>query len=157
MSRPRTPDQVLSSSRPLTVGAQFGVVIIPREAGNVEVATFRSDGNYADGRHPREVRYAKTPQEDVLAPRLHHQRLALRTLTGQVLDFVGGQADIQARCVRTIGDPAERFGEESLAYAARRALHRALWIQAGPCRAAAIQKLAQQIHGVSMERVRDES
>src|ERR1035441_8286910 len=61
-----TPNQVLKLyPDALPVGAQFGVVIVPREAGNVEVATFRSDGIYADGRHPREVRYAQTAQEDV--------------------------------------------------------------------------------------------
>ena len=62
-----TPDQVMALfPEGLTVGAQFGVVAVPRESGNVEVATFRSDGLYADGRHPNEVRYAKTPKEDVL-------------------------------------------------------------------------------------------
>ena len=74
-----TPDQVLRLfPDALTVGAQFGVVIVPHEAGNVEVATFRSDGVYADGRHPHEVRYAQTAAGRCAAAGLHHQRLALR-------------------------------------------------------------------------------
>jgi poly(A) polymerase len=99
-----TPDQVLTLfPDALTVGAQFGVVIVPREGGNVEVATFRSDGLYADGRHPREVRYAETPQEDVRRRDFTINGLLYDPLSDQVLDFVGGQADIRARRVRTIG------------------------------------------------------
>ena len=70
-----TPDQVLHSfPDALTVGAQFGVVIVPHEAGNIEVATFRSDGIYADGRHPTEVRLLPNRTGRCAAARLHHQR-----------------------------------------------------------------------------------
>src|SRR5216684_3823904 len=66
VSTDATPDQVIELfPESLTVGAQFGVVVVPGDEGNVEVATFRSDGAYADGRHPIEVRYAKTAKEDV--------------------------------------------------------------------------------------------
>jgi poly(A) polymerase len=98
----------------LTVGAQFGVVIVPHEAGNVEVATFRSDGVYADGRHPHEVRYAQTPQEDVQRRDFTINGLLYDPLSEQVLDYVGGQADIRAHRLRTIGDPVERLSEDRL-------------------------------------------
>jgi poly(A) polymerase len=152
-----TPDQVLKLfPDALTVGAQFGVVIVPREAGNVEVTTFRSDGVYADGRHPREVRYARTPQEDVLRRDFTINGLLYEPLTGQVLDFVGGQHDIQARYLRTIGDPAERFGEDRLRMLRAVRFTARFGFRLDPAVLAAIRKLAEHIHDVSMERVRDE-
>jgi poly(A) polymerase len=152
-----TPDQVLRLfPDALMVGAQFGVVIIPRAAGNVEVATFRSDGVYTDGRHPREVRYASTPQEDVQRRDFTINGLLYDPLNGQVLDFVGGQADIQARCLRTIGAPAERFGEDRLRMLRAVRFTARFGFRLDPAVLAAIQMLASKIHDVSMERVRDE-
>jgi poly(A) polymerase len=152
-----TPDQVLTLfPDALTVGAQFGVVIVPREAGNVEVATFRSDGLYADGRHPREVRYAETPQEDVCRRDFTINGLLYDPLNDQVLDFVGGQADIRARHVRTIGDPVERFGEDRLRMLRAVRFTARFDFKLEPTVLAAIRRLAAQIHDVSAERVRDE-
>ena len=152
-----TPDQVLRLfPDALMVGAQFGVVIIPRAAGNVEVATFRSDGVYTDGRHPREVRYASTPQEDVQRRDFTINGLLYDPLNGQVLDFVGGQADIQARCLRTIGTPAERFGEDRLRMLRAVRFTARFGFRLDPAVLGAIQMLAPKIHDVSMERVRDE-
>ncbi len=152
-----TPDQVLTLfPDALTVGAQFGVVIVPREAGNVEVATFRSDGLYADGRHPREVRYAETPQEDVCRRDFTINGLLYDPLNDQVLDFVGGQADIRARRVRTIGDPVERFGEDRLRMLRAVRFTARFDFKLEPTVLAAIRRLAAQIHDVSAERVRDE-
>lgn len=152
-----TPDQVLKFfPDALTVGAQFGVVIVPRQAGNVEVATFRCDGIYADGRHPREVRYAKTPQEDVLRRDFTINGLLYEPLSGQVLDFVGGQADIQGRCLRTIGDSAERFGEDYLRMLRAVRFAARFGFRLDPAVLAAIQRLAPHIQHVSMERKRDE-
>ena len=101
-----TPDEVVELfPDSLTVGAQFGVVIVPRETGNIEVATFRSDGRYADGRHPAEVRFAKTPQEDVRRRDFTINGLLYDPLTQEVLDYVGGQADIRARRATCAGGP----------------------------------------------------
>jgi poly(A) polymerase len=152
-----TPDQVRKLyPDALPVGAQFGVVIVPGEVGNVEVATFRSDGIYADGRHPREVRYTRTPQEDVRRRDFTINGLLYDPLSGQVLDFVGGQADIRARRLRTIGDPGERFNEDRLRMLRAVRFSARLGFKLEPAVLAAIRQLAAQIHTVSAERVRDE-
>jgi tRNA nucleotidyltransferase/poly(A) polymerase len=96
------------------VGAQFGVVLVPRDAGKVEVATFRSDVGYSDGRHPDRVVYSRTPQEDVARRDFTINGLLMRHDTGEVLGYVGGQHDLQARIIRAIGDPERRFTEDKL-------------------------------------------
>jgi poly(A) polymerase len=157
VSTDATPDQVVKLfPESLTVGAQFGVVIVPRAEGNVEVATFRSDGRYADGRHPSEVRYAKTPREDVRRRDFTINGLLLDPLENQVLDYVGGQGDIRARRIRAIGNPIERFHEDRLRMlrAVRFAARFGFSLDAAALEA--IRKLAPLIHDVSAERVRDE-
>jgi len=157
VSTDATPDQVVRLfPESLTVGAQFGVVIVPREAGNVEVATFRSDGIYTDGRHPNEVRYAKTAQDDVQRRDFTINGLLYDPMEELVLDYVGGQADIKAGRLRTIGDPTTRFGEDRLRMlrAVRFAARFGFAIEAATLEA--IQKLAREIHDVSAERIRDE-
>src|SRR5205085_12017458 len=102
------------------VGAQFGVVLVPHVDGDgnhktVEVATFRSDGTYTDGRHPDEVRFTKTPEEDVRRRDFTINGLLLDPLDGdKVLDYVGGREDIKAEVIRTIGEPSQRFQEDKL-------------------------------------------
>jgi poly(A) polymerase len=157
ISTDATPEQVTRLfPGSLAVGAQFGVVMVPREAGTVEVATFRSDGRYTDGRHPDEVRYAKTPQQDVLRRDFTINGLLYDPLKEQVLDYVGGQADIRARRVRTIGDPYERFSEDCLRMlrAVRLAARLKFTLEAAAVEA--IRKQAAEIRQVSAERVRDE-
>jgi len=140
----------------LTVGAQFGVVVVPGPEGNVEVATFRSDGRYADGRHPTEVRYARTPVEDVRRRDFTINGLLYDPLEERFLDYVGGQADIRARRIRTIGDPFQRFQEDRLRMlrAVRFAARFAFALDSATREA--IRKLAPLIDEVSAERVRDE-
>src|SRR5271157_3610005 len=97
ISTDATPQQVVGLfPESLTVGAQFGVVIVPRPEGNVEVATFRSDGRYDDGRHPVEVRYSKTAQEDVRRRDFTINGLLLDPLASSLAaglqDHVGGLA-----------------------------------------------------------------
>jgi len=152
-----TPAQVLRlfPDAP-TVGAQFGVVIIPHEAGNVEVATFRSDGVYADGRHPREVRFAQTPGEDVRRRDFTINGLLFDPLTEQVTDFVGGHADMRARRLRTIGDPVERLSEDRLRMLRAVRFTARFGFKMDPALMAAVRHLAPQIHSVSAERIRDE-
>ncbi len=146
------------------VGAQFGVVLVPMpddSAGigknlTVEVATFRSDIGYSDGRHPDEVRFSKDPREDVERRDFTINGLLLDPLKDEVLDFVGGRADIAAGIVRTIGSAERRFAEDKLRMlrAVRFAARFGYTIE--PLTFAAIQKLAPEIRQVSRERVRDE-
>jgi len=151
------PEQVLALyPEALTVGAQFGVVIVPHEAGNVEVATFRSDGRYADGRRPSEVRFAKTPQEDVRRRDFTINGLLFDPASEQVLDYVRGEADIRARRIRTIGDPVDRFHEDRLRMLRAVRFAARFKFALDPAARDAIRKLAPQIHDVSAERVRDE-
>ncbi|MGH9779257.1 MAG: CCA tRNA nucleotidyltransferase, partial [Candidatus Acidiferrales bacterium] len=98
----------------ILVGAQFGVVKAQLGGHEIEIATFRSDHGTLDGRHPREVRYARTPEEDVSRRDFTINGLLYDPEKSEVLDFVGGQADIRAGVIRTIGEPALRFREDYL-------------------------------------------
>ena len=148
----------------LTVGAKFGVVIVPEEAPassdaerlQVEVATFRSDVGYSDGRHPDRVDYTKSPQDDVKRRDFTINALLLDPETNEILDFVGGREDLEAGIIRAIGDPATRFGEDKLRMvrAVRFAARFGYAIE--PATLKAIQKLAPEIDQISMERLRDE-
>src|SRR5882762_8795468 len=110
-----TPDQVMSIfPETYAVGAQFGVVLVPSPEGDVEVATFRSDIGYSDGRHPDEVRFSQDPREDVARRDFTINGMLLDPESGEVLDFVGGRRDLEARIIRTIGDPERRFAEDKL-------------------------------------------
>ncbi len=152
-----TPDDVLRLfPQALAVGAQFGVVLVPGAAGNCEVATFRSDGRYLDGRHPAEVRYARTAQEDVRRRDFTINGLLYDPREGRVLDYVGGCADLEARRLRTIGDPVERFREDHLRMLRAVRFAARFEFQLDPAAAAAIRELAPRIREVSAERVRDE-
>ncbi len=155
-----TPDEVMRIfPETYAVGAQFGVVLVPiGEAGRstVEVATFRSDIGYSDGRHPDQVRFSKSAQEDVERRDFTINGLLLDPVKNEVLDFVGGRKDLDAGIIRTIGEPELRFAEDKLRMlrAVRFAARFGYTIE--PATFAAIQKLAPGIHQVSCERVRDE-
>jgi poly(A) polymerase len=110
-----TPERVMSLfPESVGVGAQFGVVLVPRNGAKVEVATFRSDVGYSDGRHPDRVVYSTTAKEDVQRRDFTINGLLMRHDIGEVLDFVGGQADLKAGIVRAIGEPSRRFAEDKL-------------------------------------------
>lgn len=162
-----TPAQVMAVfPQTYAVGAQFGVVLVPVPDGEtaggsskshaVEVATFRSDLGYSDGRHPDEVRLSRDPREDVMRRDFTINGMLLDPLSGEVLDFVGGRKDLEAGIIRTIGDAEKRFGEDKLRMlrAVRFAARFEYSIE--PATFAAIEKLAQRILVVSHERVRDE-
>jgi tRNA nucleotidyltransferase/poly(A) polymerase len=152
-----TPDQVLKVfPDALSVGAKFGVVLVPKESGNVEVATYRSDGRYVDGRHPVEVRFAPTAEADVRRRDFTINGLLFDPVDNRVLDYVGGQADLRARLVRTIGEPGARFSEDYLRMlrAVRFAARFNFTIH--PPAVASIRELAPRIREVSAERTRDE-
>jgi poly(A) polymerase len=140
----------------LTVGAKFGVVIVPSADLHVEVATFRSDVGYSDGRHPDQVVYSKTPQEDVARRDFTINGLLMDPVDGKVLDFVGGRDDLRAGIIRTIGEPRLRFTEDKLRVvrAVRFAARFGYEIEAETF--TAIRKLAPEVIQVSAERLRDE-
>ncbi len=140
----------------ITVGARFGVVIVVAEEVQVEVATFRSDGGYADGRHPDSVVYSRSPEADVRRRDFTINGLLMDPQTDEVLDFVGGRADLAAGVVRAIGDPALRFAEDKLRMvrAVRFAARFRYAIE--PATLSAIAPLAAGIRQVSAERLRDE-
>jgi putative nucleotidyltransferase with HDIG domain len=163
------PDAVLKLfPRTFAVGAHFGVVLVADEADGqqivTEVATFRSDGAYADGRRPEFVRFSESPEEDVVRRDFTINGMLLDPqilnesgdLSASVLDFVGGRADLDARLVRAIGDPILRFEEDKLRMlrAVRFAARFDFAIEAQT--AEAIRSLASKIEQVSRERVRDE-
>jgi poly(A) polymerase len=167
-----TPAQVMDIfPETYAVGAQFGVVLVPAPDRNavsgdpvelsskshaVEVATFRSDIGYSDGRHPDEVRFSLDPREDVARRDFTINGMLLDPVSGEVLDCVGGRKDLEAGIIRTIGDPEQRFGEDKLRMlrAVRFAARFEYSIE--PATFVAMQKLAEQIQVVSRERVRDE-
>ncbi len=112
------PDQVravFGNRRTLAVGAAFGVITVlgPRGAGQVEVATFRSDAAYTDGRHPAGVTFTNA-REDAVRRDFTINGLFLDPISGEVHDYVGGRADLTAGIVRAIGNAAMRFGEDHL-------------------------------------------
>jgi poly(A) polymerase len=152
-----TPDQVMALfPESIAVGAQFGVTLLPRDGMKVEVATFRSDVGYSDGRHPDSVVYSKTPQEDVQRRDFTINGLLMRHDSGEVLDYVGGQADLKAKVIRAIGEPDRRFTEDKLRMmrAVRFAARFGFEIDAATLRA--IRRHVAEIHQVSPERLREE-
>ena len=147
--------------RSLSVGAKFGVILVVEEGSElngsqVEVATFRSDIGYSDGRHPDHVVYSDTPREDVKRRDFTINGLLMDPSTGEVLDYVSGLADLRAGIVRAIGDPRLRFAEDKLRMlrAVRFAARFGFTIE--PETMAAARAFAAQITQVSPERIREE-
>ncbi len=138
------------------VGAHFGVVIVRSSDAEVEVATFRSDHAYEDGRRPTAVVFESDPRQDVIRRDFTINGLLLDTETEQVLDYVSGREDLRAGVVRAIGDPEVRFGEDHLRMlrAVRFAARLGFEIEAATF--AAIQRLHERIGLISAERIRDE-
>jgi poly(A) polymerase len=167
-----TPDVVLDLfPRTFAVGAHFGVVLVSMEMDGVstltEVATFRSDGVYSDGRRPDEVRYTLSAEEDVerrdftingllLDPETWLSGSPVPDLRAAVLDYVNGVADLETGVIRAIGDAVRRCEEDHLRMlrAVRFAARFEFAIEAATM--AAIQSLAPKIRSVSNERVREE-
>ena len=168
-----TPDIVLDMfPRTYAVGAHFGVVLVSKDVGDevvvTEVATFRSDGVYSDGRHPDKVHYTMNPKEDVHRRDFTINGLLLDVdrleagdgqsvqLSSAVLDYVGGVADLEAGILRAIGDPILRFEEDHLRMlrAVRFAARLGFAIELGTL--SAIRAFAPKVGLVSRERVRDE-
>jgi tRNA nucleotidyltransferase/poly(A) polymerase len=141
--------------RTVAVGKQFGVIIVVEGGKNYEVTTFRRESGYLDGRHPTQIHFTDA-REDALRRDFTVNALFLDPFTGQFFDFVGGQADLEKRLIRTVGDPAERFGEDKLRVlrAVRFACQLGFRIEAETFRQ--VQRSASGLTLVSWERIRDE-
>jgi len=139
----------------LPVGKQFGVVLVAREGKNFEVATFRREGPYRDGRHPSEVSFT-TPEEDARRRDFTVNGLFFDPFEKKVIDYVGGREDISRQVIRAIGDPKTRFEEDKLRLlrAVRFAANLNYRIEEKTWQC--IGELAHKIHQVSFERIRDE-
>lgn len=139
----------------LLVGAAFGVVRVRRGDREVEVATFRSDGPYLDGRRPSTVRFAGE-EEDVRRRDFTVNGMLLDPETLEVRDRVGGRADLEARLIRAIGDPAERFGEDRLRLLRAVRFAAQLGFAIEPATMDALCALAPTAADVAAERIREE-
>jgi len=151
----RPEDVMALFERTVPVGAAFGVVLVIVGGREYEVATFRTEGAYSDGRHPDRVAFA-TAEEDVKRRDFTINGLLYDPTTAEVIDYVGGRADIERGIVRTIGDPDERFAEDRLRLirAVRFAARFGFEIEAAT--RAALTRLAPTVTSVSWERIRDE-
>ena len=138
------------------VGAHFGVVLVHRGSTTVEVATFRSDHAYADGRRPDSVRFETDPKQDVLRRDFTINGLMMDPFDGSVLDYVGGREDLERRVVRAIGDPDARFQEDHLRLLRAVRFTARLGFEVEPATFDAMRRNHAAILRVSAERVRDE-
>jgi putative nucleotidyltransferase with HDIG domain len=139
------------------VGAQFGVALVGGGDGiQVEVATFRSEGVYSDGRRPDEVRFESDPALDARRRDFTINGLMLDPFSGEVLDYVGGKADLAAKVIRAIGDPDERFREDHLRMLRAIRFAARLGFSIEDETFAAIRRAAPCITRISPERIRDE-
>jgi len=151
------PDQVIALfPKSVTVGAQFGVVVIPEAEHKVEVATFRSDIGSADGRHPQRVVFTSSPEQDVQRRDFTINGLMMRHDNGAVLDFVGGQNDLRAGVIKAIGEPGLRFAEDKLRMLRAVRFSARFGFPIEPATFDAIRLHAQEIDQVSVERIREE-
>jgi tRNA nucleotidyltransferase/poly(A) polymerase len=140
--------------RTLAVGAAFGVITVvgPRQAGHVEVTTFRTDAAYTDGRHPAGVTFS-TPQEDAQRRDFTINGLFFDPESGRVDDYVGGQADLARGVVRAIGMPTLRFGEDHLRMLRAVRFAAAFGFLLEEETRAAIVRMAPLVRSVSPERI----
>jgi poly(A) polymerase len=158
VSTDATPSQLLEIfPRAQLVGAQFGVILVD----GVEVATFRSDHAYQDGRHPDRVTFETDPKQDVLRRDFTINALMLdpeheADPAGHVVDYVGGLDDLKSGVIRAIGDPERRFEEDHLRMLRAIRFAARFGFAIGPGTLAAIQKMHQKIARMSPERIRDE-
>lgn len=152
------PEQVTRLfRRTVGVGASFGVVRVlgPKEAGDVEVATFRSDGAYLDGRHPESVHYS-TAEHDASRRDFTINGMFLDPLDDRVIDYVGGRSDLDRRVLRAIGDPSARFAEDKLRLLRAVRFAARFGLALDPATRSAIEAMAPQVTAVSAERIAQE-
>ncbi|HAL91544.1 MAG TPA: phosphohydrolase [Verrucomicrobia bacterium] len=151
------PDRIESLfPKTIAIGKAFGIIaVVPAEGAPVEVATYRADSPYADGRHPGAIAFTNA-REDALRRDFTVNALFLDPATGEIRDFVHGRADLDAHLIRAIGDPSVRFAEDHLRMLRAIRFASTLGFAIEPATFSAIQTLAPQIHRISAERIRDE-
>jgi poly(A) polymerase len=151
-----TPD-VVQKIFPHTyaVGAHFGVVVVVEDGLNFEVATFRSDGAYLDHRHPVDVRFS-SPEEDARRRDFTINGMFFDPEKNEVIDFVGGRTDIEAKIVRAIGDPTARFSEDRLRMLRAVRFATVLDYKIDSQTWDALMASADSINEISAERIREE-
>lgn len=150
------PDQVMALfEHTVAVGAKFGVIVVILEGQSCEVATFRSDDIYEDGRHPTRVRFSSA-REDVFRRDFTVNGLLMDPETEQVIDYVEGRKDIERQIIRTIGDPAIRFSEDYLRMLRAIRFAANLNFSIDPPTRTAISDNASRIKGISAERIQEE-
>jgi len=151
-----TPDEVAKIfPKTIPVGAQFGVMIVVKDGQPFEVATFRADGGYQDGRRPTGIKFTNA-REDAIRRDFTVNGLFYDPVKRRVLDWVEGQKDLKRKCIRAIGDPKKRFTEDKLRMLRAVRFASVLGFKIEPKTFAAVKKLSSQIKVVSQERVRDE-
>lgn len=158
-ARPEQVRDLFGKRNTLAIGASFGVILVqaPRRSGasDVEVATFRTEGPYLDGRRPQHVQFA-TPQEDALRRDFTINGMFFDPLADQVLDYVGGRQDLERRIVRAIGDPRARIAEDKLRMLRAVRMTARFDFTLEQATAAAVRELAREILVVSSERITQE-
>lgn len=142
-------------SRTVPVGKQFGVILVMEGEMTFEVATFRTEGGYQDGRHPTKVSFSG-PEEDASRRDFTVNGLFFDPQKSKVIDFVGGEKDLRAKVLRAIGDPDKRFEEDKLRLMRAVRFAASLDFQMDPATWAAVCRRAPEIVCVSPERIRDE-
>ena len=152
-ARPETVQSLFR--RTVAVGAHFGVISVLADGGEFQVATFRSDGVYADGRHPESVHFSSA-EEDALRRDFTINGLFYDPVRAQLHDYVGGQKDLEAGILRAIGNPEARFGEDRLRMLRAVRFATVLGFEIEPATWAAVCKHAASIVEVSAERIREE-
>ena len=151
-----TPDEIEQLFRKtIPVGKQFGVIMVLEAGHEYQMATFRAESDYTDGRRPGSVRFTDA-REDAMRRDFTINGLFYNPLAEELHDWVGGQADLDAQRIRTIGDPAERFGEDRLRLLRAVRFAAQLGFEIDPATFAAVQQHAAAIREVSAERIRDE-
>ena len=150
------PEQVQALfRRTYDVGAHFGVIVVHEEGTDFQVATFRSDGAYLDGRHPAGVTFS-TPQMDAERRDFTVNGMFFDPLANDVIDYVGGQRDLAARVLRAIGDPSTRIREDRLRMLRAVRFATVLGFELDPESWDAVRTNASEISQVSAERIREE-
>lgn len=134
------------------VGAKFGVILVRKYGHDIEIATFRSDGDYTDGRHPDQVHFG-TDREDAMRRDFTINGLFFDPATESVIDYVDGQADLDAGVVRTIGDPMQRFAEDHLRLLRAVRFAAKLSFEIDPATTSAIAAAAPKLLDISPERI----
>lgn len=156
-----TPDDVIrifGKRRTVAVGASFGVVMVlgpQKSSGQIEVATFRSEGEYLDGRRPSSVRFCR-PEEDAHRRDFTINGMFIDPLDGRLIDYVGGREDLALGVVRAIGDPVARFTEDKLRMLRAVRFAATLNFELDSATAEAARQLRQQLNQVSAERIAQE-